>query len=402
MRLLFSSIHSYLDPSSGAALATREILELLAARGADCRVLSTGVLDYEQETSLDEVMATLDLPVQRRRVVLGQQRTTEVIDMIVGGVRVTLMPTASSRPERSPSPNEAAVFLDLADLVLDRFRPQVLLTYGGHPASFELMRRARSRGIAVVFHLHNFGYNDRRAFADAAAVIFSSEYSRRYHARTLGLDGPVIPYPLLPDRIVAENPEPKYITFINPQPTKGLTVFARIAIELNQRRPDIPLLVVEGRGTSEAFALLPVDLSGLTNLHRMANTPDPRDFYRLSRAVLVPSLWRESLGRVAMEALANGIPVLASDRGALPETLGDAGFIFTIPERFTPHSLEIPTARDVAPWVAVIEKLWDDPSFEATHRALAQAEAQRWEPSLVAERFERFFSSFAAIPTALL
>ena len=31
-RLLFASIHSYLDPASGAALATRELLELLAAR----------------------------------------------------------------------------------------------------------------------------------------------------------------------------------------------------------------------------------------------------------------------------------------------------------------------------------------------------------------------------------
>ena len=31
-RLLFASIHSYLDPSSGAALATREVLELLSAR----------------------------------------------------------------------------------------------------------------------------------------------------------------------------------------------------------------------------------------------------------------------------------------------------------------------------------------------------------------------------------
>ena len=72
MRLLFASTHGYLDPSSGAALATREILELLAAHGADCRVLSTGVLDYEQETSLDAVMTTLDLPAQRRRVLLGR------------------------------------------------------------------------------------------------------------------------------------------------------------------------------------------------------------------------------------------------------------------------------------------------------------------------------------------
>ncbi len=35
-RLLFASIHSYLDPSSGAALCTRELLELLASHGWDC------------------------------------------------------------------------------------------------------------------------------------------------------------------------------------------------------------------------------------------------------------------------------------------------------------------------------------------------------------------------------
>ena len=91
-----------------------------------------------------------------------------------------------------------------------------------------------------------------------------------------------------------------------------------------------------------------MDLSGLTNLHRMANTPDPRDFYRVSRVVLVPSLWRESLGRVAVEAMANGIPVLASDRGALPETLGDAGFVLTIPERYT--SIQPRRCRPRARW----------------------------------------------------
>jgi len=39
----------------------------------------------------------------------------------------------------------------------------------------------------------------------------------------------------------------RYVTFVNPHPQKGLFVFARIARELWQRRPDIPLRVVEGR-----------------------------------------------------------------------------------------------------------------------------------------------------------
>jgi glycosyltransferase involved in cell wall biosynthesis len=255
------------------------------------------------------------------------------------------------------------------------------------------MRRARARGIVVVFHLHNFGYNSARAFDDVKAIIVPSEYSRRFHASRLGLGGTVIPNPIRLDQVVAERPDPKYVTFINPQPEKGVTIVARIALELGIRRPDIPLLLVEGRGTSDTLARLPVDLSSLTNLNRMANTPDPRDFYRVSRVVLMPSLWRESLGRVAVEAMANGIPVLASDRGALPETLGDAGFVFTIPERCTPSSGVVPTAHEVAPWVAAIERIWDDPVLEARQRALGKAEALRWDVERVAGQYIDFFDS---------
>jgi glycosyltransferase involved in cell wall biosynthesis len=391
--LLFASIHSYLDPSSGAALATRELLELLASRGWDCRSLTCGVLDYQNETPLEDVLTAVDRPIERARAALSRGGEAEVFDLELGGVRLTLLPTAYSRAERAPGQREAAIFLDLAEQALNRFRPEILLTYGGHPVCLELMQRARAKGIAVVFHLHNFAYNDRRGFVDVSAIIFPSEYSRNHYRRRVGLDGVVIPDPIRLDKVIAVKPEPKYVTFINPQPDKGAAVFARIALELGRRRPDIPLLVVEGRGKSDALAGLPVELSGLTNLNRMANTPDPRDFYGVSRAVLMPSLWRESLGRVPIEAMANGIPVLASDRGALPETLGDAGFVFTIPERCTPSSGVVPTAQEVAPWVAVIERLWDAPEFDAEHRRRAREEARRWDGERLAEQFEGCFLS---------
>ncbi len=394
-RLLFASIHSYLDPASGAALATRELLELLAAHGWDCRALTCGVLDYQNETPLEDVLAAIERPTPRVGAALSRGGEAEVFDLELDGVRLTLLPTAFSRAERAPGPREGAMFLDLADQVLDRFAPEVLLTYGGHPVCLELMRRAKARGVAVVFHLHNFAYNDRRGFGDVSAFIFPSEYSRRHYRRRVGLDGVMIPDPIQLEKVIADNPQPKYVTFINPQPDKGAAVFARIALELGRRRPDIPLLVVEGRGKADGLAGLPVDLSGLTNLHRMANTPDPRDFYRVSRVVLMPSLWRESLGRVPIEAMANGIPVLASDRGALPETLGDAGFVFSIPERCTPASGVVPTAQEVAPWVAVIERLWDDPEFEAEHRRRALAEARRWDGTMLADRYQEFFLSLA-------
>jgi hypothetical protein len=59
------------------------------------------VLEHERETSLDEVLAILKLPVRRFREELGRGRSAGVIDLAVNGVRITLMPTASSRAERS-------------------------------------------------------------------------------------------------------------------------------------------------------------------------------------------------------------------------------------------------------------------------------------------------------------
>ena len=390
-RVLFASTHGYLDPSSGAALATRDLLELLAGRGHDCRALATGVLDYEGETRLDEVLDGLGLDPRRVAAGLGNGHSVEVHDLELGGVRVTLMPTGSSRAERAPDPAESAAWLDLTEQALDRFRPELVLTFGGHPANLEMMRRARARGIAVVFHVHNFGYPARRPFDDATALLVPSEFARRFYRRHAGVESTALPYPIRPERVVAEAPEPRYATFVNPQPAKGVTAFARIALELGARRPEIPLLVVEGRGGSDWLARLPLDLSGLENLHRMANTPEPKDFWRASRAVLVPSLWRETFGRVAAEGLANGLPVLASDRGALPEILGDAGFAFTLPARCAPGSSAIPTALEVAPWVATLERLWDEPAFEESHRVRARAEAARWEPGPLIGRYEEFF-----------
>lgn len=395
-RLLFASPHGYVDPSSGAALATRDVLELLARRGVDCRVLTAGLLDFERETAIEDVLGPMGLRPTEASVACRGGRHAPVLDATLAGVRVTWLRTRSSRPERAPDPEEAGLFVELAEQVLARFRPQVVLAYGGHPACLAVMERARRGGAAVVFHLHNFAYDDRRAFADAAAVLVPSEYAGRHYRRRLGVETTVVPYPLRAGRVVAADPDPRYLTFVNPQPAKGVGVFARIASELDRRRRDIPLLVVEGRGVACDVAQAGLDLSGLGNLHRMANTPDPRSFYRVSRAVLVPSLWRETFGRVAAEALANGLPVLASDRGALPETLGDAGFVLPLPERCTPSSGAVPTAREVEPWIATIERLWDDPALAADQRARALREARRWDDDRVMDRYQDLFEGLAA------
>lgn len=50
---------------------------------------------------------------------------------------------------------------------------------------------------------------------------------------------------------------------------------------------------------------------------------DPGTFYSGIDVLVVPSLWEEPLGMVAVEGLANNLPVIASDRGGLRESVSD-------------------------------------------------------------------------------
>jgi glycosyltransferase involved in cell wall biosynthesis len=92
----------------------------------------------------------------------------------------------------------------------------------------------------------------------------------------------------------------------------------------------------------------------------------------------------------------NGIQVVASNRGALPETVAGGGILLSIPAHYTPETQDVPTPEEVAPWVEAILRLWDDPAYydEASRRALESAD--RFRPERVAELHDKFFREMAA------
>ncbi len=279
-------------------------------------------------------------PVAER--ITGDQRDYLVFRYRDAHVPVTVYSTAEPTVRGEPGPIAQEQFVSLVDDALDRFQPDVMLTYGGNDVGQATIAAARRRNIPVVFWLRNTAYRTRTVFAKVAGILVPSEFSRQHYKQLL---------------------------------------------------EKIPLLIVEGRGGANEMQSLPFDLRRL-EAHPMKNTSDPRQFYSVSRMVLMPSLCLETYGRVAAEAGMNGIPVLASSRGGLPENLafGEAGFVFDLPERYTPESREIPTAEDVRPWVETIIRLWEDDAFHAEWSARARAHAETVTEEKLATRYHAFFA----------
>ena len=172
---------------------------------------------------------------------------------------------------------------------------------------------------------------------------------------------------------------------------KGVGLFVRIAQELGRRRSNIPFLVVESRGNRQNLAALGLGRDAPVNVQIMSNTTDPRRFYALTRIALLPSLCAENQPLVAIEAMINGIPVIGSDRGGIPEVLGPCGFALSLPERLTPVSKVVPEAGEVEAWVETIIRLWDDRALYEEQSPRAREEARRWHPDRLVPRYAEFF-----------
>jgi glycosyltransferase involved in cell wall biosynthesis len=87
---------------------------------------------------------------------------------------------------------------------------------------------------------------------------------------------------------------------------------------------------------------------------------------------VVPSRWDEPCPYSVIEAMAAGLPVLASGRGGLPEMVGE--------EQVLPD-------RDVASWAAAMKTLWNDEAERTRRGAQSLARAHQ----LFGE--ERFYSA---------
>jgi glycosyltransferase involved in cell wall biosynthesis len=302
-------------------------------------------------------------PALRERTGVGEYVTQLVRALVAlpaaGEDRLAVSAFTSSWKDRpSPAAVEGA-------RVIDRRVPVRLLNFAWHRLEWppvELIAGARfdvahsphpllmpSRAAAQVVTIHDLDFmahpertraeirRDYPVLARAHAhrahhVIVPSHYTARQVERQ---------FELSPERIgVCPHGSPQwdartpghpgaYILFLGTlEPRKNVGGLLDAYARLLSREAAVPDLVLAGAATQAGGALIDrlaqPPLAGRVRWIGYVQPDERRKIYEGAQLLVLPS-FDEGFGLPVLEAMSLGVPVVAADRGALPEVLGDAG-----------------------------------------------------------------------------
>ena len=192
--------------------------------------------------------------------------------------------------------------------------------------------------VEVYHHLHH-------VFEDADQVYVNSEFMKQAVKRYTGKEIENKIHPMLDmDRVVSKKErDPKYILLVNSDIGKGGGLFAKIASAM----PNYDFLCL-GLGAEIIPQNVEINkkIKGIPNIKILEKTDNVADVYRQAKILLAPSLVDETFSMVALEAMANGVPVLASPNGNFPYLVKGGGMI-------------LPT-EDINHWIQAIESLYSN------------------------------------------
>lgn len=236
--------------------------------------------------------------------------------------------------------------------------------------------------------LHNypppFCWLQQRAFRHVAAMYACSEtVVEVLRAKGFHKPAPIIPFGVNTEAFRPRpasqwrSNQPLTIGFVGRMlPGKGLNV---LADALEKLKGDAWQMLVVGEGPER---------EGFEQRLRAANLRDRAEFTGAINFALVPEYFhqmdlmviptettkriREQFGRVIVEAMASGVPVIGSTCGAIPEVIGDAGLVF--PE------------GDATALATAIRRMLSDQGLRERLSVAGQARVERYSWERVAEK----------------
>jgi glycosyltransferase involved in cell wall biosynthesis len=301
---------------------------------------------------------------------------TMLVALAEAGHEVTCVTSDMEAPEHwtwGPVKGIAAKNLIEGERAVLESAPDVVISH--HQNSIPAIRLAKGIGAKSVFIQHNsFPENSITLLENPDLVVFNTQWISEmwaHHTRRS-----VIVHPPVRAEEHAATPGDR-ITMVNLNRDKGVMIFYQLA----KRFPRHRFLGVMGSHgpqlvPAEPYARLhpELEISNYTsvppNVEIIGQTTDmKKDVWSRTRLLVVPSVY-ESYGMVAVEAMASGIPVVATPTPGLKESLGIAG-IFA-------------NRTQIAGWVYHMKMLLNSPAHwnAASQRCLSRSAALDPAPEL--------------------
>lgn len=224
----------------------------------------------------------------------------------------------------------------------------------------EAIRLATGAELPLLYIAHNDSQLRywRLGEPKISGYVYNSEWiaaSYEGSSEVANVPGIVVRPPLVAADYAVASPPPaerEFVTLVNPIEAKGAEVFYKLA----ERHPERRFLAVEGAYGSQRRPSAKV-----RNVAWQPQTGNMRDdVLARTRVLLMPSSY-ESWGRAAVEAMAAGIPVVATPTEGLQEALGERWELFA-------------AFGDRKAWSAALALLDDPGAYEAaSEAALARA-----------------------------
>jgi glycosyltransferase involved in cell wall biosynthesis len=201
---------------------------------------------------------------------------------------------------------------------------------------------------SVAYAIRNISARRFRLFADSISIYISISEFLKQRMIASGFEKTVIA--VIPNRvpIPEKNVDPQtgdYVAYAGRiSEEKGISIL----LDVFRRLPHIPVrLAGEGPLMPNILRNAPRNAAFIGSL----NHDEMPAFYRKARMLVVPSVWFETFGLVAAEAMGYGLPVIASRIGGLPEIVDDGvtGLLFE------PGNVEDLTSK--------IKMLWETPDL---------------------------------------
>jgi glycosyltransferase involved in cell wall biosynthesis len=227
----------------------------------------------------------------------------------------------------------------------------------------------------------------------AAGVVVIGHHMAAYVRTHLGVEAAVIHPP-----IYGRAPYRQFgrfgsgtVLMVNPCAVKGIGIFLALA----DRFPTIEFAALKGWGTTAQ------DREALTrrpNVRLLGTVPDIASALCEARFLLMPSLWYEGFGLIAMEAMLRGLPVIASDSGGLEEAKRGTGYVVPVRpiaryERAfddTGMPRAVVPEQEIAPWAAAMQRLLSDEAEYWAEAGRSRAAALEFVSGLDAGDFEKY------------